>query len=116
MQITPGTINLTKLIDMRILKGIIGFLLLAGIIVSIGQFLPGLNVFFDDYFAGFLLAAIVIPLARMMYKSHMDKVAKLSPEVRQKKEKESQEQWEETCEATFSLSEPLDLRNMTNND
>ncbi|MCF6337895.1 MAG: hypothetical protein L3J84_08075 [Gammaproteobacteria bacterium] len=101
---------------MRTLKEICGLLIVVGIIAVFGQFLPGLNVLFDDYFAGFLLVAIVIPVARMMYNSHMDKIATLSPEVRQKKEKESQEQWEETCEATFSLSEPLDLRNMINDD
>lgn len=101
---------------MRILKEIGGLLLLTCAIVGLGQFMPGLNVFFDDYLVGFFLAAIAIPLVRMMYKSHMAKIAKLSPKVRKKKEKESQEQWEETCEATLSLSEPLDLRNMTNDD
>jgi len=90
---------------MRALKEICGLLLVVGIIALFGQFLPGLSVLFDDYFAGFLLAAIVIPVARMMYKSHMDEIATLSPEVRLKKEKESQEQWEETCEAKFSLSQ-----------
>lgn len=101
---------------MRTLKEIFSLLLVVGIIAIFGQFLPGLNVLFDNYFAVFLLAAIVIPIARMMYKSHMDKIAKLSPEVRGKREKESQEQWDETCDATFSLSQPLDLRNMTNDD
>lgn len=101
---------------MRTLKEICGLLLVVGIIAGFGQFLPGLNVLFDDYFAGFLLAAIVIPVARMMYKSHMTKVSKLPPDLREKREKESQEQWEETCEATFSLSQPLDLRNMANDD
>ncbi len=72
---------------MRTLKEIYGLLIVVGIIAVFGQFLPGLNVLFDDYFAGFLLAAIVIPVARMMYKSHMDKIATLSPEVRQKKKK-----------------------------
>ena len=103
---------MTKLIDMRILKEIIGFLLSAGIIVSIGQFLPGLNVFFDDYFAGFLLAAIAIPLVRMAYKSHMIKVGKLPTDVREKRKKESQDWWEETSEATYSPSRSLDLRNI----
>lgn len=101
---------------MHTFKEICGLLLLAGIIVGIGQFLPGLNVLFDDYLVGFFLAAIAIPLARMMYKSHMTNVAKLPQEIREKRERESQEQWEETCEATFSLSQPLDLRNMTNDD
>ncbi len=101
---------------MRALKEICGLLLVVGIIAVFGQFLPGLNVLFDNYFGVFLLAVIVVPVARMIYKSHMDEIDRLSPKVRLKKEKESQEQWEETCEATFSLSEPLDLRNMTNND
>ncbi|MFQ5469729.1 MAG: hypothetical protein ACE5EH_05405 [Gammaproteobacteria bacterium] len=99
---------------MRTLKEIIGLLLLAAIIVGLGQFLPGLNVLFDDYLVGFFLAAIAIPVVRMVYKSHMDKVSKLPPDVWEKREKESLEQWEETCEATYSLSQPLDLRNMTN--
>ena len=97
---------------MRTLKEIIGFLLLAGIIVGFGQFLPGLNVLFDDYWVGFVLAAVVIPVARMMYKSHMDKIAKLSPEVREEREKESQKWWEETSEATYSPSRALDPRNI----
>lgn len=101
---------------MHTFKEICGLLLLAGIIVGIGQFLPGLNVFFDDYVVGLILAAIAILLVRMMYKSHMTKVAKLPQEMRGKRERESHEQWEETCEATFSLSQPLDLRNMTNDD
>ncbi len=62
---------------MRTLKEIFCLLVLAGIIVGLGQFLPGLNVLFDDCFVGFFLAAIVIPIARMMYKSHMDKITKL---------------------------------------
>ncbi len=44
---------------MRTLKEIGGLLLLAAAIVGIGQFLPGLNVLFDDYLVGFFLAAIV---------------------------------------------------------
>lgn len=98
---------------MRTLKEISGLLLLAGVIVVVGQFLPGLNVLFDGYFVGFLLATIAILVIRVIYKFHMAKVAKLPPDVRVKREKESQVQWEETCEATFSLSQPLDLRNMT---
>jgi len=78
---------------MRILKEIGGLLLLTGAIVGLGQFLPGLNVFFDDYLVGFFLAAIAIPLVRIMYKSHMTKVAKLPQEIREKRERESQEQW-----------------------
>jgi len=101
---------------MRTLKEIGGLLLLAGVIVGLGQFLPGLNVLFDDYLVGFFLAAIAIPFARIIYKSHMANIAKLPQDIRGKREKESQEQWEETCEATFSLSQPLDLRNMTNDD
>jgi hypothetical protein len=101
---------------MRTLKEIGSLLLLAGVIVGVGQFLPGLNVLFDDYLVGFFLAAIAIPLVRMMYKSHMTKVAKLPQDVREKRKKESQEWWKETSEATFSPSQPLDLRNVTNDD
>lgn len=101
---------------MRTLKEIIGLLLLAGIIVGTGQFLPGLNVLFDDYLVGFFLAAVVIPVARMMYKSHMDKIAKLPQDVRKKKEKESQDWWEETSDATYSPSRALDPRNIYNDD
>jgi len=103
---------LKRELTMRIFKEIIGFLLLAGIIVGVGQFLPGLNVFFDDYFAGFLLAAIVIPLARMMYKSHMVEVTKLPVDVQEKRESESQEWWKETSEAMYSPSRTLVLRNI----
>ena len=76
---------------MRTLKEIGGLLLLAGVIVAVGQFLPGLNVLFDDYVVGFFLAAIAILVIRMMYKFHMAKIAKLPPDVREKREKESQE-------------------------
>ena len=101
---------------MRTLKEIFSLLLVVGIIAVFGQFLPGLNVLFDNYFAVFLLAVIVVPVARMIYKSHMDEIDKLSPEVRKKTEKESQEWWEETSEATHSPSRALDLRNIYNDD
>lgn len=101
---------------MRTVKEILGILMLAGGVVGLGQFLPGFAMLFDDYLVGFILAAIAIPLVRMMYKSHMTKVAKLPQEVRDKKEKESQKWWKETSEATFSPSQPLDLRNVTNDD
>jgi len=97
---------------MRTLKEIIGLLLLAGIIVGLGQFLPGLNVFFDDYLVGFFLAAIAIPVVRMMYKSHMVKITKLPVDVQEKREKESKEWWKETSDATYSPSRTLDLRNI----
>ena len=97
---------------MRTLKEICGLLIVVGIIALFGLFLPGLNVLFDDYFAGFLLAAIVIPVARMMYKSHMDKITKLPVDVQEKREKGSQEWWKETSEATYSPSRTLDLRNI----
>ncbi|HFD86169.1 MAG TPA: hypothetical protein ENJ35_00660 [Gammaproteobacteria bacterium] len=97
---------------MRTLKEICGLLIVVGIIAVFGQFLPGLNVLFDDYFAGFLLAAIVIPVARMMYKSHMAKITKLPVDVQEKREKESKEWWKETSEATYSPSRTLDLRNI----
>ena len=101
---------------MRTLKEVCGLLLLASIIVGLGQFLPGLNVLFDDYLVGFFLAAIAIPLVRMAYKSHMAKVGKLPPDVREKGEKESQDWWEETSEATYSPSRALDPRNIYNDD
>ena len=101
---------------MHTFKEICGLLLLAGIIVGIGQFLPGLNVLFDDYLVGFLVAAVVIPIVRMAYNSHMAKVGKLPPDVREKRKKESQDWWEETSEATYSPSRTLDLRNVTNDD
>ncbi|MBT3093524.1 MAG: hypothetical protein KME58_11575 [Candidatus Thiodiazotropha sp. (ex Lucina pensylvanica)] len=101
---------------MRTLKEIGGLLLLAVVIVGIGQFLPGLNVLFDDYLVGFLVAAVAIPVVRMAYKSHMAKIAKLSPEVRDKKKKESQEWWEETSEATYSPSRAHDPRNIYSDD
>ena len=101
---------------MRTLKEICGLLLLACFIVAVGQFLPGLNVLFDDYLVGFFLAAIAILVIRMMYKFHMVKVAKLPPDVREKREKESQEWWKETSEATYSPSRALDPRNIYNED
>jgi hypothetical protein len=101
---------------MRTLKEIGGLLLLSSVIVGVGQFLPGLNLLFDDYLVGFLVVAFVIPVVRMAYKSHMTKVAKLSPEVRNRRKKESQEWWKETSEATYSPSRTLDLRNVTNDD
>jgi len=101
---------------MHIFKEICSLLLLAAIVAGLGQFLPGLALLFEDYLVGFVLAAIAIPVFRRIYRSHMDRIAKLPPDVRAKKEKETRQQWEETCEATFSLSQPLDLRNMTNDD
>ena len=101
---------------MRTFKEIFGLFLLAGIIVGIGQFLPGLNVLFDNYVVGVFLAAIAIPLARMMYKSHMDKVSKLPPDIQEKRGKESQEWWEKTSEAIYSPSRVLDPRNIYSDD
>jgi hypothetical protein len=101
---------------MRRLKEICGLLLSAAIIAGIGQFVPGLNLIFDDYLVGFILAAIAIPVVRMMYIVHMVKVSNLAPDVRDKREKESREWWEETSEATFSPSRILDLRNIYNDD
>lgn len=101
---------------MRTLKEIGSLLLLAGVIAGVGQFLPVLNVFFDDYWVGFLVAAVVIPIVRMAYKSHMTKVAELPPDVREKMKKESQEWWEETSEATYSPSRTHDPRNIYNDD
>ena len=99
--------------SMRLLKEFFGYLLLAAIIVAIGQFLPVLNVLFDDFFTGLIWAAMIILVTRMLYKSRKAMASKLSPEMRKRREKESQDRWDETCEATFSLSQPLDLRNMT---
>ena len=99
---------------MRRLKEICRLLLSAAIIAGIGQFIPGLNLIFDNYLVGFILTVLAIPVIRMMYRAHMAKVSKLAPDVREKREKESQKRWEETRKATFSLSRPLDLRNMTN--
>jgi hypothetical protein len=101
---------------MRAIKEIGGLQLLAGVIVAIGQFLPGLNVFFKDYVVGFFLAAVFIPIVRMVYMSHMTKVAELPPEVLEKRKKESQEWWEETSEATYSPSQAHDPRNIYNDD
>jgi hypothetical protein len=98
---------------MRLLKEICGFLLLAAIIVAIGQFLPVLNVLFDDYIAGFILAAIIILATRMLYKSRMAMVSKFPPDICEQKVKESHGWWEETTEATYSPSRALDQRNMT---
>jgi len=100
----------------RTIKEICSLLLMAAIIAGLGQFLPGLAVLFDNYLVGFVLAAIAIPVFRRIYRSHMDRIAKLPPDVRAKKEKETRERWEETCKATFSPSRPLDLRNVTNHD
>jgi len=80
--------------SMRTLKEISGLLLLASVIVGVGQFLPGLNVLFDDYLVGFLVVVVVIPVIRIMYKLHMVKVSKLSPKVRKEKEKENQAWWD----------------------
>ena len=55
---------------------------------------------------------IVIPITRMMYKSHMDKITKLPVDVQEKREKESKEWWKETSEATYSPSRALDPRNI----
>jgi hypothetical protein len=101
---------------MRRLKDICGLLLSAAIVAGIGQFVPGLNLIFDDYLVGFILSAIAIPVVRMMYKVHVAKVSKLPPDVREKREKESREWWQETSEATYSPSRTLDLRNMTNDN
>jgi len=99
---------------MRTVKDIICLLGLATIIVGMGQFLPGLSVLFDNYLVGFFLTVAAILIFRVYYKAHMARVAKLPPAVREKREKESQEWWEETNRATFCPSEQLDLRNMTN--
>ena len=101
---------------MRRLKDICGLLLSAAIIAGIGQFVPGLNLIFDNYLVGFILTVLAIPVIRMMYRAHMVNVSKLAPDVREKREKESREWWEETSEATYSPSRSLDLRNMTNDD
>jgi len=97
---------------MLVIKQIIGLLLVAVMIAIACYFLPFVNDLLEDYIIGFFIVAVVLPVGRAMYKSHMATVAKLPPDIREKREKESQEQWEETDEATFSPSEPLDLRNM----
>jgi heme A synthase len=102
--------------NMRRLKDICGLLLSAAIVAGIGQFIPGLNLIFDNYLVGFILAAIAIPVVRMMYRAYMTKVSKLPPDMREKREKEGREWWKETSEATYSPSRVLDLRNMTNDD
>ena len=101
---------------MRKLKEICGLLLSAAIIAGIGQFVPGLNLVFDDYLVSFILAAIAIPVVRMMYRAHMAKASKLAPDVREKREKESREWWQETSEATYSPYRILDLRNIYNDN
>ncbi|ALP53714.1 hypothetical protein Tel_11515 [Candidatus Tenderia electrophaga] len=116
MQLVIRAIGLMREQDMRIFREICGLLLLAGIVVGFGQFLPGLAVLFEDYLVGFVLVAIAIPVFRRIYKSHMANVAKLPLDERKKKERESQKWWKETSEATFSPSQPLDLRNVTNDD
>jgi len=98
---------------MRLLKEFFGFLLLAAIIVAIGQFLPVLNVLFDDFFTGLIWAAMIILVTRMLYKSRKTMASKLSLEMRERREKDSQDWWNETSEATYSPSQALDQRNMT---
>ncbi len=98
---------------MHIIKQMVGLLMVATAVAVGCYFLPFFNRLFEDYIAGFFVVAVVLPIGYAMYKSHMVAVAKLPSDVRAKKEKESQEQWDETCEATFSPSQPLDLRNMT---
>ncbi len=98
---------------MRLLKEFFGFLLLAAIIVAIGQFLPVLNVLFDNFFMGLIWAAMIILVTRMLYKSRKAMASILSPEMRKRREKESQDWWKETSEATYSPPLALDLRNMT---
>ncbi len=99
---------------MHIIKQMVGLLMVATAVTVACYFLPFFNRLFEDYIAGFFVVAVLFPICYAMYKSHMAAVAELPPDVRAKKEKESQERWKETDEATFSLSEPLDLRNMTN--
>ncbi len=101
---------------MHVIKQIIGLLMVAAVVAVACYFLPFFNRLFEDYIAGFFIVAVVLPLGYAMYKSHMAAVAKLPPDVRAKKEKESQEWWDETSEATHSPSRALDLRNMTNID
>lgn len=101
---------------MRLFKDICGLLLTAGFIVGVGQFLPVLGVLFDNYLFGFALTVMAILICRVMYRYYMIRVNKLPSDVRRKREKEGQEGWDETCEATFSLSESFDPRNMTNID
>lgn len=99
---------------MNVIKQIIGLLMVAMAITMACYFLPFLNGLFDNYIVGFYVVAIVFPIGLSMYKAHMDSIKKLPPDVRMEREEECLKRWKETEEATFSLSEPLDLRNMTN--
>ena len=99
---------------MYVIKQIIGLLVVAVMITVACYFLPFFNSLFADYVVGFFVVAIVLPIGLAMYKSHMEEVSKLPPDVRLARKKESDKRWKETDEATFSLSESHDLRNMTN--
>jgi len=99
---------------MHVIKQIIGLLVVAVMIAVACYFLPFFNSLFADYVVGFFVVAIVLPIGLAMYKSHMNDISKLSPDVRLKREKESQDWWDETTEATHSPSRALDLRNTTN--
>ena len=97
---------------MYVIKQIIGLL-----IISVAcYFLPSFNSLFEDYVVGFFVVVIVLSIGRAIYKSHIAAVSKFPPDVRIKREKESQDWWDETTEATHSPSHAMDLRNMTNID
>jgi hypothetical protein len=101
---------------MRTIKEIIALLLLAGIFVGLSRFLPGLALLFENYLVGFVLAAFIIPIVRLLYKSHKKKISNLPLHIQKKKKQECQDWWEETSEATYSPSRVLDPRNIYNDD
>jgi len=101
---------------MLVIKQIIGLLLVAVMVTVACYFFPFVNDLLEDYIIGFFIVAIVLPVGLAMYKSHMTEIEKLPPDVRAKSEKENQDQREESSQATFSPSQPLDLRNVTNDD
>jgi len=98
---------------MHVIKQIVGLLVVAVMIMVACYFLPFFNSLFADYVIGFFVVAIVFPVGRVVYQSHMNDVSKLPPGARLKREKESQDWWDETTEATHSPSRALDLRNIS---
>jgi len=101
---------------MRTVKQIFKVLMLAAILTGFGRLLPGFTALYDNYLVGFLLTVVAILIFLVFFKAHMARVAKLPPDVREKREKESQKWWKETSEATFSPSCDHDLRNIYHDD
>ncbi len=91
-------------------------LVFASLVTGLLMFLPVTGAFIEKVPAGFLVVAGVVVLLMIVVGRLKRRVAHFDVETVVKEQAEANAAWEKTRKATFSLSSPLDLRNMNNDD